>query len=124
MIHVYNFKKRFEAPIVAGTKRQTIRAHRKDGRVPYPGDRLHGYVDLRSRRARKIVEATVTWVRNIAVDWPSGMIFLDGQQISSPILMSKFARADGFADVAEMELFFRAQYGASFDGLVIQWGAP
>lgn len=38
-----NFKKQFAPAVEAGTKRQTIRAPRKDGRKPSPGVRWNDW---------------------------------------------------------------------------------
>jgi uncharacterized protein YqfB (UPF0267 family) len=44
------FQARFVAAILAGTKTGTIRAFRKDGQDPWPGDTLHLYTGTAAGR--------------------------------------------------------------------------
>ena len=44
---VINFKEGFAEPIRAGTKRQTLRLPRRDGKVPRVGELLYLYTGLR-----------------------------------------------------------------------------
>ena len=48
-----SFKAQFAPPIVAGIKRQTVRAGRK--RPPRAGERLQLYVGMRTKHCRKII---------------------------------------------------------------------
>ena len=120
----YSFKQQFRAPILAGTKRQTIRADRK--RHVRTGEQLQLYTGMRTRQCAIIGHAVcegVTPVR-IAVEagsvWPSdpgcwtGTDFLDA-----------FAWADGFADWSEMREFWRREHPSAslFSGVLIRWGA-
>lgn len=57
--HVYNFKPQFIAPIRGGMKVHTIRAARKDGRVPKPGDKLKLFSGLRQKGPATLILETV-----------------------------------------------------------------
>lgn len=133
----YSFKTRFAPPILAGTKRQTIRADRK--RHARPGEELQLYTGMRTRHCKligkaiveKVIPVTLQMVERIpgragveGVTWyhPTGPVFC------SPLWakeMNKFARDDGFKNWAEMKAFWaEAHPGLDvFEGVLIQWGA-
>ena len=49
-----NFRAEFADAVERGEKCQTIRAYRKDGRNPKPGDTLHLYTGMRTRACRRL----------------------------------------------------------------------
>ncbi len=49
-----NFKARFADDVETRRKRCSIRAPRKDGRDPKPGDSLQLYTGMRTRECRKL----------------------------------------------------------------------
>lgn len=49
-----NFQPRFAKMVENGTKRQTIRALRKDGRDPKLGDMIHLYTGMRTKKCRRL----------------------------------------------------------------------
>lgn len=127
-----SFKGQFAAPIVAGIKRQTIRAGRK--RPPREGERLQLYVGMRTKHCRKIISDPVcTEVRvicivvdpsnpNIIAEIDFGDFKLKAHEIE------RFARADGFVANGEcsarraMGNFWMRHHGpGEFVGLLIRW---
>ena len=112
------FKKQFAPMVEAGTKRQTIRAKRKDGRNPKRGDTLYLYVGLRTKSCRKLGEAVCKSVQEICVDVKG--INLSGDWLND-VAMMRIVRADGFQLWVEFLAFFRKEHGLPFWGLLIKW---
>ena len=121
------FKKRFEQQIATGTKRQTIRAKRRDGRNPHPGDTLFLYVGLRTKSCHKIKEVKCESVEEIAIIRMSPLqvaVSIGGRFILYPE-KEALAVADGFSSWQEMVDFFEKEHGIDengFWGLLIRWG--
>ena len=114
-----NFQKQFAPLVESGEKRQTIRAYRKDGRDPKPGDTLYLYTGMRTKACRKIGEVKCKdaerihiWVANMAVGDRHGST---GSQCNA------MAVADGFADFGEMLKWFEKTHGLPFEGVLIRW---
>ncbi len=126
-----NFKSQFADDVECERKRRSIRAPRKDGRDPKPGDVLQLYTGLRQKGARKLREAKCVRVRTVEIDF-SG-ITLEGRKLycgDAPAYAggvdpehydSDFARADGFDTFQDMREFFEEQHGLPFKGLLIEW---
>ena len=117
-----NFKKRFSSAIETGEKRQTIRAPRKDGRIPRPGDDLRLYTGMRTSQCQRLTDATCTAIASVLIvehgsDW---MIYLDGRKLSLAEQI-EFAKDDGFETWAEFLEFFNKVHGLPFAGLMIRW---
>lgn len=121
----YSFKQRFEAPIRAGTKTQTIRADRR--RHARPGEQLQLYVGMRTRQCRLIAQPTCTRVVPVLLrlDEAGAAHWWIGPE---PVLdheLDAWARADGFADHADMLAFWCASHdvrpGFEFRGVLIGW---
>ena len=55
-----NFKKEFADKVASGEKRQTIRALRKDGKNPRPGQKLYLYTGMRTKYCRKCGDPLTT----------------------------------------------------------------
>lgn len=121
---LFNFKRQFADSVAAGTKRQTIRGLRKDGRRPVPGDRAALYCGLRTRDTRLLGTREVVACRAVRFDFEgAGELFIDGEPLRAE-QRSTFARADGFADWPSMLAWFRDQYGAlggCWDGFLVEW---
>ena len=121
----YSFKQQFRPPILAGTKRQTIRADRK--RHARVGEQLQLYTGMRTRQCLIIGRAVCLDTSPVRIDVDSGQI--DAETIPwgttrSPIKMDAFAREDGFADWSEMREFWRREHPDTpvFSGVLIRWG--
>lgn len=58
-----NYQKRFAPLVESGKKKHTIRACRKDGRDPRPGEVLYQYTGMRTKGCRKLREdiCRVVW---------------------------------------------------------------
>jgi len=131
-----NFQKRFAPLVESGEKRQTIRAYRKDGRDPKPGDTLYLYTGMRTKKCRKLGEAECKSARRIQLlDIESGerplTVTLDSREgwqdrpvaayVLNPFQRSDVAERDGFADASEMFAWFEKTHGLPFEGLLIRW---
>ena len=114
----YNFQKRFAEMVRKRIKRQTIRAERKDGRIPEPGERFVGYTGMRTKQCRKLVDSVITEVLPVAIT-PDG-IWLAGLPLDAATA-NAIAMLDGFANASEMLLWFRDQHGQHFSGHMIRW---
>ncbi len=129
----YSFQRRFAEPIIAGTKCQTIRAHRK--RHARSGEALQLYTGMRTKHCRKLIDVdpictSVTPVR-LAFDRSRVLwnydIEIDGTAIGRQRwAQSEFARDDGFANIDDMADFWFEQHGRGakeidFKGVLIRW---
>lgn len=123
------FRPRFADPILDGTKRQTIRAPRKDKR-PHAreGQKLYLYTGLRTQHARKLGEATCTGVDEVYMNFQRNAVTVTSALGVRPILafsnLDEFAQADGLADWADMKATFAEIHGEriEFWGSIIHWG--
>ena len=121
----YSFQARFAAPILAGTKRQTIRADRR--RHARPGEELQLYTGMRTRQCKLIGRAICRDVRRVALQFDTATecdgveldgVFYHGSQAD----LDRFAVADAFTDWADFKGFWRLVHGAArFEGVVIRW---
>lgn len=124
------FRARFATPILAGTKRQTIRAPRKDKR-PHAteGATLYLYTGLRTKNARKLGEARCIGVDEVRLNFLCDRVTVTSAIGTRPILshdqLDDFAREDGLADWADMKATFAEIHGTDlveFWGSIIYWG--
>ena len=119
----YSFQRRFVAPILARTKRQTIRAERK--RHARPGEMVSLYQGMRTKQCKLIALAPCVDVQPIRLQfaYPPFAAF-DGRQFKLLEGLDDFARADGFEDWAAMRLFWEEQHPdvSAFSGVLIRWG--
>lgn len=121
--YLLNFKKAFAPAVEDGSKRQTIRQHRKDGKRIQPGDCLKLYTGLRTRGARLLRTATAARVSSIRLLVNDRNLIIDGRLLDMTE-KAAFARADGFATFAEMASFFHDQYQLdTFEGYCVEWSA-
>lgn len=120
-----NFMKQFAPMVELGlkepehpeAKRQTIRAYRKDGRDPKPGQTLYLYTGQRTIKCKKIGESTCTETTDIFIDY--GKIYLNGFPITKLESLT-LAIADGFHTRKEFQDFFNRS-SFPFYGLLIKW---
>lgn len=99
----YNFKAEFAEAVESGKKRQTIRLRRK--RPTKVGDRLYLYSGMRTKRCRKLREATCRCVK--PVDIFRGTIRLGGRFLGLAEQVD-FVEMDGFESEADFFRFFEA----------------
>jgi hypothetical protein len=128
----YSFQKQFAAPILAGTKRQTIRAAGKR-RHARPGEDLQLYTGMRTRSCLLIATAKCASVHKVELFFSkhgaSELFRIDGAPISLTA-MASFARLDGFNDVDEMAAFWWKHHSdlaiggyIEFTGKLIRWAS-
>lgn len=129
-----NFKAEFADDVDEGRKRRSIRAPRKDGRVPKKGERAHLFTGMRSPKCRRLRdgEADTVWrVRPVQISHAG--VCLDGRMLfagDTPAYQGgpdpeaydgDFARADGFDSFSDMADWFQKQHGLPFSGNLIEW---
>ena len=114
----FNFKAQFADAVERGVKRQTIRAIRKDGRVPHIGSALQLYTGMRTKNCRKLKDAVCTNVWPITI--ASKSITINRQRWTGSIC-TMFALNDGFEGFAEMRKWFDDVHGLPFSGHLIKW---
>lgn len=125
-----NFKAQFADDVEYGTKRQTVRAPRKDGRPHCKvGDTIKLYTGMRTKGCRLLGQATVTRIARIKIEatcmyvndrlLPSAIYDRDCEQTDN-----EFAEADGFKSFTDMANWFSDVHGLPFEGTVIQWHEP
>lgn len=119
----YSFKPQFEAPILTGEKRQTIRAHRK--RHAREGEELQLYVGMRTRQCRLLGIALCRSVEPVVIDVGDGIIHFwrTTESLTTKRDLNAFANRDGFEDWRAMQAFWRNEHPsiAVFDGVLIRW---
>lgn len=118
----YSFKAQFRAPILAGTKCQTIRADRK--RHARTGEALQLYTGMRTKQCRLIGRATTISVLPIRLDFRRHSVMIGGPSYHTASELDCFAQSDGFADWQEMAAFWRREHDTltEFSGMLIRWG--
>jgi hypothetical protein len=131
----YSFKRQFVEPIRAGTKRHTIRADRKDGRVPKVGEPLALYCGMRTKGCFKILDVNppCTMVQRVYMSDQQGWLLYSPSleaHIRRPKITieecmlsldecEQLARSDGFPDFATMMAFWNGRL--PFTGNIIHW---
>lgn len=138
----YGFKRFFAPQIVAGIKRQTVRADRR--RHARPGEHVQLYQAMRTRHCRKLVDPDPVCTDTLPIvietssllDCVIAAIEIDGRRLHRDEIEA-FARADGFAPEhinhlatgmhgktarENMGAFWLANHPASlFEGVLIKW---
>ena len=113
------YKKQFAPLVEAGIKRQTIRAFRKDGKDPRPGQTLYQYTGLRTAACRKLREDICKSTEQITIE--DDLFVVVGIKHLSVNEKKEFAKADGFDSVNDFFDFFQEKHGLPFHGLLIKW---
>lgn len=122
MIWCFNFKAQFAGRVERGSKTQTVRALRKDGRVPVIGDTVKLYEGLRTKATRLLrPETQIVLVEDILITICG--VFIDGEQLSEAEVF-EFAQRDGFESSVEFYAWFTPTIHSSFKGFVVYWRAP
>ena len=107
--------------VEAGTRRQVIRQHRKDGKRIRVGDNLKLYKSLRTSFGRLIKEVRCAEVMSLRLDLRSGLLVIDGQKQDADTLHDLAVR-EGYVDGWHL----RRQLGAQrhvdeFEGYCARW---
>jgi len=113
-----NFKKQFADAVESGQKRQTIRADRKDGRNPKPGDKLYLYTGMRTKGCRKLKEAECKSVERIVIEEFNIIVGVNVLDIDEKYALAK---ADGFHYIDDFRNFFLKTHDLPFYGFLIKW---
>ena len=120
-----NFQARFADLVESGDKRQTIRALRKDGRDPKPGDTLYLYTGMRTKACRKLLEAECLMAVPILLERGprigSRMTLFDAPPEIEDETENEIAQRDGFRWPDDLYNFFQQAHGLPFKGLLIRW---
>ncbi len=125
----WNFKTRFADLVVSGAKVHTIRAPRKDGRLPKVGDPAYLYTGMRTRECRLLRVAKVEAVTDIAIFPTSGRIYIkrgslnhrSGEGFLTEAENNRLARLDGFDGELEFFNWFEEYHGETFFAHLIEW---
>lgn len=126
----YSFKARFAAPILAGTKTQTIRADRR--RHARPGEELQLYTGMRTKQCKLIRVARCVSVSDVRLRFgddamvaeKAGSSWGDAHYVArSPKHLDAFAMDDGFTNWADMRAFWAKEHPGTeeFEGVLIRW---
>lgn len=121
---LFNFKPQFAPKVASGEKTQTIRQHRKDGRLPHLGDTVKLFTALRTNKARAIAHGTVTDCFSVQIDFERNAMLLVVNGVRLDVRQGNvFARLDGFDNAGEMIEWFRKTYKMedSFNGFCVRW---
>lgn len=122
---LFNFKAQFVPAVEGGTKLQTIRHRRKDGRQPHAGDIAKLYTGLRTSKARLLREAPVVDCFPVNIDMgemASRRIISNGVRLNIGE-GNAFAKLDGFEDSQDMIQWFKSTYRGMqwFEGFCVRW---
>jgi hypothetical protein len=116
---LYNFQARFVPFIVDGRKTHTIRAKRAN--PDEPGDTLHLYTGLRTKKAKLLMRVPCAKVEPISIY--KDHLGVTCIRVGSEQLRSDekefLAQRDGFKDFSDMMRFWDGRL--PFDGQIIHW---
>ena len=124
----YRFQKRFAPLILARTKTQTIRGHRK--RHARQGEELQLYTGMRTSFCQLIGKPTCSGVSKIHLSlFPSTVAsFVQIHRWNGSVSISgdglqDFAKKDGFNNWRDMVDFWQVYHQGAheFDGVLIEW---
>lgn len=125
---IYNFRARFVPFILDVRKTHTIRSIRAN--PDKPGNTLHLYTGLRTKKAKLLMRVPCVRVEEICIhetirtegvtEYRSCLITIDGDQLSDSE-MEALARRDGFRDFPEMLAFWNERHQLPFRGHIIHW---
>lgn len=123
---ILGFKKQFVEPILAGTKKHTIR---KDEHSRWEaGRKIDMATGVRTKDYNKFAEKTCISIQEIEIKWwhplpdsfggSSVQVFIDGKNISHhDHILDKLIKNDGFNDRKE----FFEWFSVNFKGKIIHW---
>lgn len=126
----YSFQEQFVPFIESGAKTHTIRGRRKH--TPRPGQKFYGYVGMRTKKCRKIIESVITRVQEIRIgdhamvggDFTAlrglPLVTIDGNELDRTEL-EQLAKRDGFKDAAAFWKFWQKKHDLPFHGHIIHW---
>jgi hypothetical protein len=127
----YNFMPAMVPKLMAGVKPTTIRALRKDGRVPRVGERFVAFTGMRSQQCRRLFESVTREVSPIVIrrraGWVQVLMRYDGRGSwigLGPRQIATLARRDGFAGVEDFRAFFLGKRRKKFTGHLITFDPP
>lgn len=101
-------------------KRSTVRARRRDGRDPRPGQRVNVWIAQRTP-GRELLGETPP-ISRVAIDIAHpGAVLLDYRRRLAPGVLTRIARADGFERAAEFFAFLENAHGFPFAGFLYRW---
>jgi hypothetical protein len=114
----------FKDKILSGTKRQTIRAIRKN--PIKKGETLYLWWKQRSPQREKLGKAKCININPIEIDDDRVHIldtenFCNTTTYSSKEALDRFAISDGFNNWQELAEFFEKTHGLPFEGVLIEW---
>ena len=122
---VLNYKKQFAPAVRSGEKRQTIRAQRKDGRLPKVGETLRHYTGMRTSTSEHLSDSVCKVVVPIHISAYAignyAFAIVVGKRHLTFEEGTKLAKADGFGSRAEFIDFFKEAHGFPFDGFLVKW---
>ncbi len=115
---LYGFKERFAPRILDGSKTHTIRPLRAI--ADKPGNTLHLYTGLRTKRAKLLMRVPCVKVESILMyeDGYRLAIVVDGSDLEQDECEA-FARRDGFTSLADMKSFWNGRL--PFEGQIVHW---
>lgn len=124
----YSFQPRFVAPILAGTKAQTIRGPRR--RHARSGEQLQLYTGMRTKACKLIGRPTCLGIDEIRMEvFERSPLVRTRRRYETPVdivgatELDAFARRDGFEDWLDMVAFWEEQHpeAQTFVGVLIRW---
>lgn len=119
------FAKEFADMVADGTKRQTIRAPRRDKQHPKAGDTLYlkagpytsARRDLGTVICTSVSRISIYGVEDFASVWQDSEVRVNNR----PVDIDEMAAADGFKSASRMLEYFDDHGGLPFDGFLIEW---
>ena len=116
---LYNFQPRFVPFILDGRKTHTIRAVRAN--PDKPGNTLHLYSGLRTKRAKLLARVKCTDIENIWISGTGAVVSINGICLN-PDEKEQLACRDGFSSFDEMVRFWTTPKDRlPFEGQIIHW---
>jgi hypothetical protein len=122
---LYNFQQRFVPLVLSGEKTHTIRATRANPDTP--GDTLHLYTGLRTKKAKLLMRVKCAEVEEIEIkdgifgDENHASVTIEGLRLDRSE-REALARRDGFDNFEQMIQFWRGRL--PFRGHIIHWRKP
>jgi uncharacterized protein YqfB (UPF0267 family) len=123
---LYNFKERFTPRILDGSKTHTIRPKRAI--EDKPGNTLHLYTGLRTKKSRLLMRVSCVKIEEIAIEYHPESFLDDEPELYSVTIdgveldrgeCEAFARRDGFENFADMMNFWQGRL--PFRGQIVHW---